>query len=222
MALISHEDDKSDHGVLKYTELQQEVEILRFLARMEAPGNHTIRGVRVLTLDSGGFVIYMPHGRIRLTDLKRSNENVWSAAKQLVEGVAFMHDCGVAHRDIKPENVLISPNNGYLSIIDFNLAVLVHGPGNKSYDFVGTDAYMAPEVSSGRGYDPIRADLWSCGKTLQELYSPCNLSSITMVLTDISNDLMKEDPFQRPSMSEVLERMTASEPSLSESHSSTR
>jgi serine/threonine protein kinase len=28
--------------------------------------------------------------------------------KKLVEGVAFMHDKGIAHRDLKPENILLS------------------------------------------------------------------------------------------------------------------
>ena len=31
---------------------------------------------------------------------------------------------------------------------------------------VGTESYRAPEVNSGRGYDPAAADVWSLGVML--------------------------------------------------------
>ncbi|KIJ58946.1 hypothetical protein HYDPIDRAFT_50427, partial [Hydnomerulius pinastri MD-312] len=88
-------------------------------------------------------------------------------AKQLVEGVAFMHRHRVAHLDIKPRNVLIPVHGGRLSIIDFSIAVFVQSPQTKFRGIVGTEGYIAPEVATPNArYDPIRADLWSCGKTL--------------------------------------------------------
>ncbi|KAF8421715.1 kinase-like domain-containing protein, partial [Boletus edulis BED1] len=88
-------------------------------------------------------------------------------AKQLVEGVAFIHAHGVAHRDIKPSNVLIPPDGGRLSIIDYSVAIFVSGLDRTSRSVVGTEGYMAPEVRKGNEYDPVCADLWSCGKTLK-------------------------------------------------------
>ncbi|KAF9234141.1 kinase-like domain-containing protein, partial [Melanogaster broomeanus] len=87
---------------------------------------------------------------------------------QLVEAVAFMHRHGVAHLDIKPQNVLIPVHGGRLSIIDFSIAAFVRNPQTRFKGTGGTEGYMAPEVVADHGtYDPIRADLWSCGKTLQ-------------------------------------------------------
>jgi serine/threonine protein kinase len=72
---------------------------------------------------------------------------------------------------------------------------------------VGTDGYLPPEVAADRLYSAIRADLWSCGKTLFELCNLCWPSADRDALLDIAQQLMDEDPEKRPMMSDVLERM---------------
>ncbi|KIJ14384.1 hypothetical protein PAXINDRAFT_48894, partial [Paxillus involutus ATCC 200175] len=85
----------------------------------------------------------------------------------LVEAVAFMHNHGVAHMDIKPPNVLTPVLGGRLSIIDFSSAVFVKNAKVRFSGMVGTRGYIAPEVAAGEdAYNPIHADLWSCGKTI--------------------------------------------------------
>ena len=42
-------------------------------------------------------------------------------AKDLCEGLSFMHSCSIAHRDIKPHNIMID-NKGRAKIIDFGLS----------------------------------------------------------------------------------------------------
>jgi serine/threonine protein kinase len=214
--MISRKSNEFDRGFLKITQRRREVEILQHMARIDAPDNHTIAGVQVWTRNSGGFVVYMSSGGGHLTALWQPDEHVWSAATQLIEGVAFMHQHDVAHRDIKPANVLIPPGGGRLSIIDFSIAVFVSGAGGKIRDVVGTEEYMAPEVFAGDEYDVIPADLWSCGKTLQELCCLCGPSMQTAFLLGISKELMRSDPLQRPMMREVLNRMVAFKSPLSE------
>lgn len=214
--MISHKYNDLDRGFLKITYRQEEVEILQFMARIRAPDNHTIGGVQVWTRNSGGFIIYMSSGGGHLTALWQPDEHVWSAARQLIEGVACMHKHGVAHRDIKPANVLIPPGGGRLSIIDFTIATFAD-IWSETSDVVGTEEYMAPEVYAGGEYNPVRADLWSCGKTLQELCWLCAPSMQTIFLDHISKQLMSYDPLQRPMMHELLGQMSAFESSLSTS-----
>ena len=42
-------------------------------------------------------------------------------AKDLCEGLSFMHSCSIAHRDIKPHNIMID-NMGRAKIIGFGLS----------------------------------------------------------------------------------------------------
>ncbi|KAG2131741.1 kinase-like domain-containing protein, partial [Suillus clintonianus] len=88
--------------------------------------------------------------------------------KQLFEAVDFMHQHGVAHMDLKPKNILIPVNGGRLTVIDFNRSLRVKGVEHKFRGIAGTPEYIAPEVATGNDlFSAIRADLWSCGKTLE-------------------------------------------------------
>ena len=88
---------------------------------------------------------------------------------QLVMGIHYCHQQGIAHRDLKPENLLLDASDR-LKISDFGLANLQHG-GTTSQATVlqtvcGTPNYVAPEVLKEKGYNGIIADVWSCGVVL--------------------------------------------------------
>jgi serine/threonine protein kinase len=95
---------------------------------------------------------------------------VLKLARELAEGLAYLHEAGVQHRDMKPSNVILSWQ-GRPIIVDFNLAVDLRRGVNH---FGGTLQYMAPEqIRAGLG-DPggavdSRADLYSFGVILFEL-----------------------------------------------------
>jgi len=118
-----------------------------------------------------------------------------------------MHGHGVAHLDLKPQNIIIPPDYGQLTIIDFSLAVRIKGPQHMFTGLAGTEGYMAPEVGETT-YDPIRADLWSCGKVIKELCAICDHSPARMRLLDIASLLLDDDPEKRPMISEVLQWMS--------------
>ncbi|KAG6372758.1 hypothetical protein JVT61DRAFT_7155 [Boletus reticuloceps] len=147
---------------------------------------------------------------------------IWVAARQLVEGVAFMHNHGVTHLDIKPANVLIHPDGGRLSIIDYSVSEFIK-PDTKRHVMKGTENYIAPEVNVKHPeYDPIRADLWSSGKTLRELLACCcQHTRERTVLVGIINQLMADDPLARPMMQEVLQQMSTFESSIAKYSRST-
>ncbi|KAG6371968.1 hypothetical protein JVT61DRAFT_8984 [Boletus reticuloceps] len=212
VAVISCESDPLEQGILKFTRRQSEVDVLQHLSKFTCEENHSIPGVQVWTLPSKGFVIYSCFGGSHFTNISKPDVHMWSAARQLVEGVAFMHSQGVAHLDIKPANVLVHPDSGRLTIIDYSISQFIK-PDTKLHAVRGTEDYIAPEVTvKDAEYDPIRADLWSCGKTLEELIGCCRRSTEeTSFLVGIVGQLMAGNPLARPMMSEVSKRIIAFE-----------
>ncbi|EGW12447.1 Sperm motility kinase [Cricetulus griseus] len=83
---------------------------------------------------------------------------------QLVCAVHYCHENIIAHRDIKLYNILLD-DKGNIKLCDFGLAGRVtSGQGTKG--FCGTLEYCAPELFSGKEYDPKAVDIWSMGVVL--------------------------------------------------------
>lgn len=96
--------------------------------------------------------------------------------QQLVMGVQWCHEMGVAHRDLKPANLLLD-DNGVLKIADFGFAAMlnldsgINQPGRRNMrkTMCGSPLYMAPELLSlreGCAYDSLATDAWGCGAVL--------------------------------------------------------
>ncbi|KAL7851583.1 hypothetical protein AOLI_G00219390 [Acnodon oligacanthus] len=84
--------------------------------------------------------------------------------KQILKGVAFMHNKQIAHFDLKPENIMLSDKKAEhpeIKIIDFGLAQRLT-PGEEYRSLCGTPQYIAPEVIN---YEPLStaSDMWSIG-----------------------------------------------------------
>ncbi|KAK9367807.1 kinase-like domain-containing protein [Lipomyces kononenkoae] len=95
---------------------------------------------------------------------KMSRAEVYCVFKQILSGVAYLHDMGLAHRDLKLDNCVVS-EDGIVKIIDFGSASVFRYPFEseivKAHGIVGSDPYLAPEVCSELKYDPQPADIWS-------------------------------------------------------------
>ncbi|KAF3480086.1 serine/threonine-protein kinase MST20 [Arthroderma uncinatum] len=113
--------------------------------------------------------------------------------KQIVRGVAHLHENGIAHRDIKLENLLLS-DDGYIKITDFGVSEVFSGlhPGLRSSGgecgkemgdlrlsspgICGSLPYIAPEVLAKKAsYDPRPLDVWSCAVVYLTLHFRGNL-----------------------------------------------
>jgi calcium-dependent protein kinase len=85
--------------------------------------------------------------------------------RQIVSGVDFMHDRGLAHRDLSLDNILLDDDNNAL-VSDFGTAVNLPGLCELR---IGKWDYMAPEVFENRIYDPSLADVWCLGVMLYRM-----------------------------------------------------
>lgn len=86
--------------------------------------------------------------------------------KQLMRGVEYMHEMGVAHRDLKPENLLLT-THGALKITDFGNGECFRMAWEKephmTAGLCGSAPYIAPEEYTEKEFDPRAVDLWAVG-----------------------------------------------------------
>ncbi|XP_034936815.1 mitogen-activated protein kinase kinase kinase 4 [Chelonus insularis] len=97
-------------------------------------------------------------------------------AHQLLSAIFTLHSHGVVHRDIKSANIFLTDQGNCLKLGDFGSAVQIKAhttmPGELK-GFVGTQAYMAPEVfmKTETGGHGRAADIWSLGCCVIEMAS---------------------------------------------------
>jgi serine/threonine-protein kinase len=100
-------------------------------------------------------------------------------AIQICEGVEAAHEAGIVHRDLKPDNVMITvgpKGNPILKLLDFGIAKLDDKNDPKSVRtrpgvVMGTPEYMAPEQAFAADTADARADVFSLGVMVFEMFA---------------------------------------------------
>lgn len=86
--------------------------------------------------------------------------------KQLMCGVEYLHEMGVAHRDLKPENLLLTAR-GSLKITDFGngecFRMAWETEAHMTAGLCGSAPYIAPEEYTEKEFDPRAVDVWATG-----------------------------------------------------------
>lgn len=92
-------------------------------------------------------------------------------AKQMFEGLKYLHHRGVLHRDIKAANILIS-NRGLLKFADFGLARFFSKSRQLDYtNRVITIWYRPPELLLGETRYGPAVDVWSAACVCMEMFT---------------------------------------------------
>ncbi len=151
-------------------------------------------------------------------------------AMGVCRGLRHAHAKGIVHRDLKPQNVMFD-ENGATFIVDFGIAKVDSNTYEKTQTnlIMGTPLYLAPEVAEGRPATD-KSDIYAFGLMLCDMMlGPSNtqswrggfrdggvpaefLGSFPRSSADIARlagECLAYSPEERPSASEILNRMKA-------------
>ncbi|KAL0238266.1 hypothetical protein GEMRC1_012739 [Eukaryota sp. GEM-RC1] len=156
-------------------------------------------------------------------------------AKQLCQGISYLHSKSVVHGDLKPGNVVVV--DGRIRIADFGTSRNIASTSTVPRTGAMTVRYAAPEQFENT-FTP-HSDIYSLGIVLYELFENKEAfegmsmyglvgakqrgislqfdECIPTVLVDVINRCLRVDPVQRPRIFElidVLENLTVYEPVL--------
>ncbi|KAJ6672704.1 SERINE/THREONINE-PROTEIN KINASE C01C4.3-RELATED [Salix viminalis] len=163
-----------DSDPLVRRQIYREIEILR---RTDSPNIVKCHGV--YEKPSGEIAItmeYMDLGTLDSLLQKHGTFNetkLSNVARQVLNGLGYLHSQKIIHRDIKPSNLLVNKAME-VKIADFGVSKIMHRTLDSCNSYVGTCAYMSPERfdpdTNGGNYNGFAADIWSLGLILLELY----------------------------------------------------
>ncbi|MFE7620133.1 protein kinase [Streptomyces sp. NPDC057496] len=158
------------------------------------------------------------HGRFPALALER-------LAAGLAEGLAAVHACKMVHRDLKPGNVLLAADGPRL--IDFGIARAADETQlTRTGLMIGTPGFMAPEHVVRNEAGPP-ADVFALGGVLvyaatgagpfgegaphavnyRSVHEDPDLTGLPASLLPLVADCLAKDPGDRPTVSEILDRV---------------
>ncbi|XP_071691244.1 mitogen-activated protein kinase kinase 9 [Rutidosis leptorrhynchoides] len=165
----------ADSDPIMRRQIFREMEILR---RTDSP--FVVKCYEIFEKPFGDIAIlmeYMDYGTLDSL-MKNANTNftekvLADVARQVLNGLNYLHAHKIIHRDIKPANLLVNKNME-VKIADFGVSKIMCRTLDACNSYVGTCAYMSPERfdpdSHGSNYNGYSGDIWSLGLTMLELY----------------------------------------------------
>jgi len=167
-----------------------EIQVLEVLGKADKKNDQPI--VKLLDwFDFRGHIcMIFPKYGLSVFDFLKKNHyrpfilpHIKHISKQVLQSVAFMHECELVHTDLKPENILFKDSDYYLETdttsakprrIPKNTEIALIDFGSATFEnqyhttVVSTRHYRAPEVILGLGWS-YPCDVWSVGCILVEL-----------------------------------------------------
>lgn len=167
-------------GEVEKLQIQTEVNILRslthrhiltFFAYFDMPSTKQI--VFITEMMTSGTLKQYIHKAKRV---KRKIVKKW--CRQILDGLAFLHEKRIIHRDLKCDNIFINGTNSEVKIGDLGLSTLMREGQGQVQSCLGTPEFMAPEL-----YDELydeKVDIYAFGMCVLEMvtseypYSECS------------------------------------------------
>ncbi|MDO8302607.1 MAG: serine/threonine-protein kinase [Sedimentisphaerales bacterium] len=177
---------------------------VRLISSLDHPYIVKIVGKR---LDRTANFYVMPLYRTSLKEelslLKSDEQRIIKIFTAILDAIEYAHAQGVIHRDIKPENILLN-NDDDLVITDFGLGRKITSASTRittTSDNLGTFFYIAPEQALSMRTCDHRADIYSLGKLLYEMYTDdqfCwDIDQLSPAIQMIVNRCTRRNPEER-------------------------
>ena len=153
------------------------VTAVREIKLLQSLNHHNIVNLQEVMVEKNDcFMVfeYLSHdltGLLNHPTFKLESFHKKHLAKQLFEGLDYLHRRGVLHRDIKAANILVS-SEGQLKIADFGLARFYAKRRQLDYtNRVITIWYRSPELLLGETQYGPAVDIWSAACVLVEIFT---------------------------------------------------
>ncbi|KAH9918122.1 uncharacterized protein B0H18DRAFT_1123164 [Fomitopsis serialis] len=182
------------------------------------PRNHCVPILNMFQDNDDAAISYMVMPFLRLIDRPpmETGEEFVDFANQVLEGLVFLREHGVAHRDCEYKNTMMDasamypkafiPSRRYVFLyyyVDFGLSTYFP-PDAESRVVVGVVGrdQEVPELSEDVPYDPFKVDVFIIGNMLRNEFQKKYLNF--NFLTPLVKSMTQPDPASRPSAQQAL------------------
>jgi serine/threonine protein kinase len=116
-------------------------------------------------------------------DVRLSPVEAARIGAQVARALCAAHAAGIVHRDLKPANIFLHVDHGasqsVVKVLDFGVSKILSersggGPDARATatgHAMGSPAYMSPEQAKSANKVDARADIWSLGVVLYEMFA---------------------------------------------------
>ena len=132
---------------------------------------------------------------------------------ELILAIEHLHELNIIYRDLKPENILISQDN-HIKLADFGLAKEGVTDYQSTKSFVGSPAYLSPEMLNRKGVGKS-ADIYGIGAVLYEMMCgtpPFFSHNINMLYKNISQSKLMLHDYFSDELKDLLSQLLSRDP----------